>query len=147
MYQPEFFRIEELLPQRFFELNQTRGRQLWFLFDDRVLITLDRLRQHYDRRMIINTWLWDEVNPFNYRGFRPSDCEIGVKFSQHRFGRAIDADIDGMQAHEVREDIKKNKSDPVFEFITAVEEGINWVHFDVRNWDKEKYGICFFNPR
>jgi len=147
MYQPKFFRIEEVLPQRVFELNEYRGRQLWLLFDSRALVTLDRMRKRYDCRMTINTWLWDEVNPFNYRGYRPPDCEIGAKFSQHRFGRGFDTDVDGMAAHEVRADIKKNKDDPAFEFITAIEEGINWVHYDVRNWDKEKYGIYFFNPR
>ena len=147
MYQPEFFKLEELLPQRFFELNEYRRGQLWLLFDDRALITLDRLRRRYDRRMTINSWIWDEVNPFNYRGFRPPDCKVGSKLSQHRFGRAFDADIEGMPAHEVHADIKQNRDDPAFEFIAGVEEGINWVHFDVRNWDKEKYGICFFNPR
>ena len=147
MYQPEFFKLEEVLPQRFFDLNEKRGRQLWLLFDDRALITLDRLRRRYDRKMTINTWIWDEVNPFNFRGFRPPDCEIGAKLSQHRFGRAFDANVEDMPAHEIRADIKKNKGDSAFEFITGIEEGINWLHFDVRNWEKEKYGICFFNPR
>jgi len=147
MYQPKQFRLEEVLPQRFFELNQKRGSQLWIIFDDRALITLDRLRERYNRRVTVNTWLWNEVDPFNYRGYRPPDCEIGAGLSQHKFGRAFDLDVDGIPAHEVRADIRRDKKDLAFEFITAVEENITWFHFDVRNWQKEKYGINFFNPR
>lgn len=146
MYKPDFFRLEELLPQDFFELNKSRGDLLWLIFDDRVLITLDRLHRRYDRAMTVNDWLWNRNNPFNYRGYRPPDCVVGAMLSQHRYGRAIDTDIKGVSAHEVRKDIRNNENDPDFEYITRIEDDVNWLHFDVGNWIKEKLGILFFKP-
>lgn len=145
MYQPKHFRIEELAPREFFKLHKARGRQLWTLFDDRGLITLDRLRERYGK-MTLNTWLWDEINPHQFRGFRPPDCEIGARLSQHRFGRGFDVIFGDVAAGRVRKDLLADPYRPEFEFITSIEEGISWFHFDTRNWAKKEYGVFRFKP-
>ncbi len=55
--------------------------------------------------------------------------KVGAKYSQHRFGRAVDFDVKGISAETVRNDIRKG----YFSEITCIEADVNWVHIDVRN--------------
>lgn len=156
MYIPEHFQLQELFPQDFYEIYYPqRGANLWELIDVRVLQVLDGLREVYGS-IIVNDWMWGGTN--NYRGYRPPDCKIGARFSQHRFGRAADGIPTKTTAEKIRNqimdhryDINKHNMDPAivfdhpsFRYITAFEIGITWLHFDVRNRDVHKFGIKTF---
>ena len=107
------------------------GERAWMLFDPLLLSTMDRIRIRYDKPITVNNW--HSMGPFNYRGFRPANCLEGAKLSAHRRGQAVDFDVQGMTAEEVRQDIKKNQEHMDFMFINQVELGTNWVHISTAN--------------
>lgn len=152
IYKPKDFILGELVPKKFYEENYPKYKDnLWFIFDKKFLLTLQLLRNRYGK-VFMNSWKWGGKD--QYRGFRPWDCEIGAKLSQHKFGRAGDPYFQNVTADEVREDLfKKQKEDriqgSVFEYITCIEDGSiakTWFHFDVRNWKTEKDGILVVKP-
>jgi hypothetical protein len=112
------------------------------LIDDRILITMDNIREYFDTQVYINNWMHGKS--FRFRGFRPSWCDVGSQHSQHRYGRAVDFDVVGIPAEEVRKEILVNQKKEEFKYITAMEYGTNWVHIDCRNIDCS--GIKLFNP-
>lgn len=133
-YRSTHFRIEELVPRETF---RQLGGLAWILFDNRLLYTLDCLREYFDFPLIVNDWKWGGTNHF--RGFRPSDCTVGVKYSQHRFGRAIDLKPghNGINctAEYMRLEIIANSK--LFPHITSMEDGVSWLHFDIRNTNND----------
>lgn len=134
MYKPEHFTLQEFLPKVFYENNFGRyGDMLWIIFDERLLWTYDQLRERYGR-VTMNDWLWGGSN--QYRGWRPLDCLIGAKISQHKFGRAGDG-IFKQPAEEIRQDILKYQKDEMFQYITVIEKDVSWLHIDCRN---SRYG-------
>ena len=137
IYQCQYFRIEELVPEYVFGIHKHEQHKLWLLFDQRVLITLDRLRRRYGP-LIANDWLWGGKN--QYRGWRPWSLSIGAAFSQHKFGRGNDSMPTQVTADEIRQDIRVNSAQSTspygtfWEFIRCIEIDIPWLHFDTRNW-------------
>jgi len=120
-YIPKYFTWQELMPSPEYE-------HYWLiLMDERILRTLDAIREHYKRPVIVNNW--HKGGAFRNRGFRPMTGNVGAKYSQHRFGRAADFDVSGIPAERVREDIRSG----LFPEITCIEKNVNWVHIDVRN--------------
>lgn len=138
MYNPKYFNLYEWLPEDFYYRYIERyGDGLWLMFDDRILWTYDRLRKRYGRIMM-NDWWWGGKN--HYRGWRPFDCSTGAELSQHKFARAGDG-IFIQPAEEIRQDILKNEYDNDFQYISAMEKDISWLHIDIRNHDNIKHGI------
>ncbi len=129
-YKCLYFKIQELVDPVTYE---SMGENAWSLFDTTLLSTLDRLRDRYKVPITINNWANKVPNPFKYRGFRPSDCEVGAKLSAHRRGQAVDFDVYGMDAEKVRADLLANQEHIDIMFITRIETGVTWVHIDVAN--------------
>lgn len=140
-YRPTHFRLEELVDPSTFRLLEEKA---WWVLDPRLLWTLDKTRDRYQRVVTVNDWLWGGEHTL--RGFRPQGVAVGKPHSQHRYGRAIDLDVRGMPADEVRQDILANQDDPAFVYITCLETDITWVHLDVRNWDRTQHGILLVKP-
>ncbi len=136
MYKCKNFIIEELVsPQAF----KDRGQKAWQLLDDRMLITLDRLREKYGS-MTVNNWKWGGDREWS--GLRTSDSPYFSKYSQHSFGRAADVIFKTVTAEKVRQDMLANPDDATFEYINSIELGVSWLHFDIRNVDR----IFAFHP-
>lgn len=143
MYRPTYFILEEVLPMDYYLTNEHREDRLWLLFDERVLVTADRLRARFGK-MNCNTWTWN--GSYNYRGYRPPDCTVGAELSQHKFGRALDLVPLEVTSEEIRQEIIATPNEAIYQHITAIELGITWLHFDIRNRDKAKNGLLTFNP-
>lgn len=131
MYKPKHFKAQELVPKHIFEL---RGEKSLELIDERVIITLDTLRELLGKPITVNNWLWGGNR--NWSGLRTAGFYSSIEafeksLSQHKYGRAVDFLVKGMSADEVREFIYKNKEK--FPYITFIETEISWVHIDVRN--------------
>ena len=143
----EYFRIEEFLPRDFYDKYKGKGERLWLIFDDRALWTIEALRKRYGK-IILNDWLWRKNDPRanHYRGFRTFDCKVGASLSQHKFGRALDSFPLEAGVEKIRKDIIDNPDEDEFKFITCIEMDVSWLHFDVRNWDRNKYGILKIKP-
>ena len=123
------FKIWELVPQNYYEGYSEY--KLWWLFDDRALLTLDMLRDQYGE-MIINNWR--SGGQYQYRGFRPANSTTGSEFSQHKYGRAFDIKFLDIPVGVVQQDCIDKKYD-CFKYITAIELNTSWLHFDCRNYE------------
>lgn len=133
IYKPDGFELYEVLPKEFYNSNiKIYHDTLWYMFDSKVLYTLQRLRKKYGS-IIINNWKWG--GSLQLCGWRPFDTITGSYLSQHKFGRAFDCHFKNTTAEEVREDLKKNyTTDSTYQYITCIEENISWFHFDTRAW-------------
>lgn len=132
MYKCKHFAIHELVPPHVFH---TRGELAWELLDERLLITLDRLRERYGK-MTVNNYFWGKEREWS--GLRTKESPYYSQFSQHSFGRAADCLFADHKTEDVRNDIINSPHDPSFELIGSVELGVSWLHFDVRNCDRIK---------
>lgn len=130
------FLIQELVPK---EVYAELGDRAWSLLDDRIVAAADIIRDHFGRPVTINNWA--DGGKFSNRGFRLAGGP-GAEFSQHRFGRGIDLDVQGLTAEEVRTAIRQNRGR--FQGITRMELGVNWVHIDCA-WTGKSEIVCF-NP-
>lgn len=133
------FTFQELVPKAIFELYQNDPLFLINLFDDRALRMLQKLRDKFGP-CTVNSWSWGGAN--QYRGYRPLDCTIGAKRSQHKLGKAFDCSFKNFTAQQVRDYVLAHPQE--FPYITAIEGQVSWFHFDVRTptWT----GIKVFNP-
>lgn len=122
----KYFKLYELVDRRTFE---TEGEEAWLHFDTNALIALDDLRSFFGLPITVNTW--HSGGAFQYRGYRPQDCTVGVKGSYHRKGMAFDLDVSTYRAEEVRKIIIENKNNPLLSKITRIEAGVTWIHFDI----------------
>lgn len=155
MYIPEHFALEELVPPSIFN---ARGEKAWELLDQEMLRTIDTLRSFLQRPVIVNTWhsdrLKDAYGLRQHSGLRDETYYIEINggdrtkgieaylksYSQHKYGRAFDCKVEGMDAESVRDLVTKNQRD--FPFLSAIELSVPWFHGDTRNC----VAIKRFNP-
>ena len=132
---PENFLVEELVSEHIHGVYQDAALEF---IDPRILHTLDFMRnQRFKTPITVNNWHRGGV--LQHRGYREPSARVGAANSQHRHGRAIDCDVDGLSADEVCDDILKHPD--LYPFITCIERGVSWVHFDVRNHNSDADGI------
>jgi len=144
MYKPKYFRLQELVPREIYENTPPeRHGRLWKVFDERLLITEDRLRERFGRATINN---WYNGGNLQYRGWRPFNCGIGSELSQHKFGRGADSNHADASPEEIREDIINNPDRKEYEFITCIEMDVTWLHKDIRNHDTQANGVLKVYP-
>lgn len=124
-YEPEFFRVQEYVPP---EIYNKLGDKAILLIDRRVLETDDELRRFFGRPITINNW--HTGGDRMYSGFRQASCKIGSKYSQHKYGRASDKLVSGMDARDVRDAVIKNIKN--FPYIKVIENNVSWLHTDCR---------------
>ena len=143
MYLPKYFKLTELVSRKIYE---KRGDMAFGLFDDRLLQTLDQLREQFGSLTCNN---WAAGGDRQYSGFRASSEPYYSPFSQHSFGRAVDLISKKHTASAMREYIFNHPNQ--FPYITFVEEGgdVSWLHVDCRNLygfiEPNQDGICFWN--
>lgn len=130
MYLPKYFDVKELVPSSIYNL---RGKKSIELIDDRVLITLDKLREVFGI-CTVNDWLFSSTGNYSQSGLRTQEAPEYSPTSQHTFGRAMDCKFRHNSAEEVRLIVVENKS--LFPYITFIEADVSWFHFDVRNTDR-----------
>jgi hypothetical protein len=129
---PEYFQLEELVCRHVYNKFSYFA---WSFFDDRLLLTIDILRRKLDKPIYVNNW--KDGGNFDERGFRCNQCDLvkkktdqGIIYcSPHMRGVAVDFDVEGMTAEEVRQWIIKNKM--VLPVAIRMENKVNWVHLDI----------------
>ena len=136
MYKCEHFRLQELVPPHIYE---QWGERAWQFLDDRMLITLDRLRDKYGVIIVNN---WHMGGDRQWSGLRTSGSPYFSPTSQHTFGRAADCIFKNTTAAQVRKDILEDPGSLTFKLINAIEADVSWLHFDVRNCKR----IMIFKP-
>lgn len=130
MYVPKYFAAHELVPPHIF---QQRGAKSFELLDDRVLITLDALREKFGP-LVVNNYhsggdrKWSGLRT---QGFYGSAAAYEASLSQHKFGRAADCLPSKTTAEAMRQYVLAHPDE--FPHITFLETDVSWFHFDVRN--------------
>lgn len=137
MKEAKYFTIEELVPP---DIYNTLGSEAWDLFNPKLIDTIDFIRESLNRPITANNYAWGGKHTL--RGYRPKNCAIGAKRSAHKTGEAIDFDVQGMTADEVRAWLVNNK-DRLPHPIRIEAVGC-WVHVDVRA--KKGYKLYAFKP-
>lgn len=143
MFIPDNFDLYELFSKSFYFEHDGHPQRLWNVFDDRLLYSIDRIRKRFGQ-MVANDWYWGGAN--QYRGWRPTDCDVGAELSQHKYGRAIDLKPVNVSVDDIRNIILANPFHEDFKYITCLEMGVSWLHMDVRNHNKLKHGILLIYP-
>ncbi len=139
-YRPRNLQLYELVPRAVFELHQAGRLDAWLLFDPRVLITADTIRDFFGLPLYANNWHWGGNK--DSRGWRPGDDPDGAEYSQHKYGRALDCMVKGMTGAAVRDVILNHQEH--FPLITRVEDGTPHLHYDVAPVFHR--GIHLFDP-
>lgn len=130
-YRPKYFALNELVPPH---ILAERGERAWALMDDRILRGADWLREKFGPA-IINGKFGGKV--FTESGLRdPFDTTPrSAKWSQHKFGRAVDMKFMKVTAKEVYDYIIRNPSEARENGITTLEDIAHtptWLHADCR---------------
>lgn len=145
IYKPVYFDLHELVCP---DIYKKFGEIAWQFFDARLLATIDIIRQKIGKPIEVNNW--KAGGQFDERGFRCIQCSLVQKaisekrlyVSPHMTGQAIDFDITGLMAEEVRQWLQKNPN--ILPYPIRLEANVSWVHLDTRDADKGK--IYLFNP-
>lgn len=131
------FTVQEFVSPDVYKLLGDRAISL---IDEKMLISIMQIREYFSNRIFVNTWEWG--GGLKERGFRTFKSGIGAKYSMHKYGRALDFDVDGVSAIEVRDAILAKPK--LFPYITRMEDKVSWVHIDNKETKNDK--IVLFNP-
>ena len=114
------------------ETWQLLGEKSRWLIDDRIINCAAALRAITGKAVTINNW--HTGGQYHESGLRSPFTTTGAKFSQHKFGRAVDCKVEGMTAEEVRQLIKQHWLHFKSVGLTTIEKDTpTWVHLDCRN--------------
>jgi hypothetical protein len=140
IYKPKNFRIEELVPKKVFDLY---GGNSWWFVNPKISWSLQEIRDYINHPVLVNDWLW--------KGNRQNQCLRTVDYytefslSQHLFGNACDIQVAKLTGDEMRDMVKAMKKQRKLQHVTAIEDKVNWLHFDCRPSFKPEE-LIIFNP-
>jgi hypothetical protein len=144
-YRPKYFALNELVPP---DVIASRGEQAWQLMDERILRGADWLREKFGPCVINGKF---GGKGFTESGLRNPLTTTGARWSQHKFGRAVDLKFLKVNVKEVYDYILANQPEARANGITTV-ENINatpsWLHCDCRLLPETfpSNGILVVNP-
>jgi hypothetical protein len=133
-YIPKYFQLYELLPPELYTYDMmvseaARERAFANFFDEKLLITIDVVREIIGLPLICNTWFQDGNRKNS--GYRSQTCSVGVAQSQHKLGKAVDLICHKMSAEEMRQKIKENEDK--LPYPIRIEDRVNWLHIDTKD--------------
>ncbi len=143
----KYFKIQELVSKQTYEKY---GEKSWIFLDERLILTLDALREYFNAPITVNNWLWG--GNLQQRGLR-TNCDEIVKnktlknslyVSQHCLGKAVDFNVKNHTVKDVYKVILENpKAFPYIKRIENINKTPTWVHIDIANTENEN--IIIFN--
>lgn len=140
MYKCKYFKLYELLPKSLYK-DEEQG---WELIDERLLRTIDVVREIVGKPLYVNTW--KNGGNRNYSCVRTQDCKEYNYGSYHtlrddRKVMACDMVCNAMNADEIRRLIKENVDK--LPYPIRLELNVSWVHVDVA--EKKGYKVYEFH--
>ena len=141
----KYFDLQELVCKHIYNKY---GQSAWDFFDKDFLAVLLYIRENLGKAIYVNNWQLKD-GELTQRGLRCQHCQM-VKdktkdgkpyMSAHLFGKALDFDVKGMTAEDVRQWIIAHKAD--LPHPVRLEDKVSWVHLDVRYDDTEKMVYLF----
>ena len=137
----KYFDVKELVPK---EIYEELGDEAIKLLDTRALKALEEVREILNVPLICNNWAAGGNR--NYCGYRPQDCKVGAKNSQHKKGNAFDLISTKISASTMRYELEKHKLEltiPIrIEKWDSNGNEISWLHIDTNNY--KNTNIYFF---
>lgn len=128
IYAPNFI-IQEFVPKSIYE---ALGEGSTKLMDERIIILSQLFRTRYGK-ITINSW--HNGGQYKESGLRLPETTTGAKYSQHKYGRAVDLKFEDHTIQEIYSDVIKNtklfheKGLRVIEDIAFTK---TWLHIDCR---------------
>jgi hypothetical protein len=109
---------------------QFGDKAIWFI-DPKVVSIAQWLRDHTGKVVTINNW--HAGGQYKESGLRSFLTSTGAQFSQHKFGRAGDMKIEGLNGTEMRKIVDDNAEKLMQLGLTTVElDTPTWLHVDCR---------------
>lgn len=126
------FDLREFVPSDIWEGYGENAK--WFI-DIRVFQSMEYIRSIFDAPITINNW--HTGGTFQNRGFRHPLSTVGARLSQHKFGRAIDFNVEGITSTAVFNTLKSEWSKIAANtWFTTMEDpaiATTWTHIDMRH--------------
>lgn len=140
----KYFKIQELVSE---EVYNKYGENAWQFIDEKLIYTIDTVREFFDEPIIVNNWLWGGT--LKQRGLRANKDPLvankkGYYISQHCLGKAVDFNVKDLTSEEVYNLILQNKDRfPYLKRIENIQYTPTWVHIDVANTNSDD--LIIFN--
>ncbi len=139
----EHFFLDEVIPPEIYSVRKAASIEL---MDSRILTGLQKLRTYAGVPFTVNNWATG--GPRHESGLRLANTRTGAKWSQHKYGRAIDIVPRGMTVRQLFNILKAHEDEFVSNgWITTVENvdaTLTWLHVDCRYTGMDKLRIV--NP-
>jgi hypothetical protein len=123
-YEPKNFRIFDVVDPNTFILM---GDKSSLVMDARILWTLDALIKRLGPAVVND---WAEGGKRKNSGYRPPESTLGVRYSQHRFGRALDIMFSELNTKLIIKMIRNKELEYEMQYVTRVELGVPHLHID-----------------
>lgn len=124
----KYFKIQELVPLQLY--NALHEDVLWNLIDDRLIETIDKLKEKFGKgSIVINSYYWSGDRTWS--GLRTKSSPYYSPTSMHSVGKAVDCLFSGYDVQKVRQYILENPDE--FPYIGGIELDVSWLHLDVRD--------------
>lgn len=141
----DYFAIHELVCPHVYNRF---GESAWEFLDKDLLDVLLFIREHLNRPIYINNYKWGGDK--SQRGLRCCICPLvkekvaleKVYLSSHIFGKAVDFNVKGMTAEEVRIWIEKHKNE--LPSSIRIEKDVNWVHLGLGYFGQTEKIVYFY---
>lgn len=139
-----YFSIKELVCKHVYDKHHDNA---WNFLDPRLIRTLTFIRECLGKPIVVNNWA--NSGQYSQRGLRCNLCDLVASktknnqlyVSAHMQGEAVDFNVQGMTADQVRQWLENNKS--LLPYHIRIEKDVNWVHLDVRAGEGDK-DITYF---
>ena len=140
----KYFGIKELVCRHVYNRDHEAS---WIYFDPRLLEVVLWIREHIGKPMIVNNWA--SGGKYTQRGLRCNLCDLVssktkaniLYLTPHEQGTAVDFDVVGMTAAEVRKWLFVHASE--LPHPIRVEADVTWNHIDLRNTGEKGKVITF----
>jgi len=108
-----------------------RGQKSIELIDPRLIKLAQFFHDYFKVPITINNW--QSGGQYKESGLRTWLSKTGAVYSQHKYGRAADLKLEGLEPEEVRKEIRRMWHEFKAAGLTTIEKDTpNWVHIDVR---------------
>lgn len=139
---PNFFLDEFIDPSTY----ASRGEKSLSLMDHRIIVFAQWLRETLGKPITINNWATG--GQYRESGLRTFNTNTGAKWSQHKYGRAIDIKCKDATPNQIFAILKAHESYLIQSQICTTIENLEfsktWIHCDCRFTGKNEFLIV--NP-
>jgi hypothetical protein len=146
MYKCKYFGPKELVPPEIAQQYIGREDEIYGLFDENLLKTIDLVREWSKVGLTINNWSWGGAR--RNSGLRSQNSSVGAPKSAHKIGKAVDIVSPKITTKQLWELIDKNQSLlPTKIRIEKTSGGkpITWLHIDTNAASTQNVKVYYFN--